>query len=77
MDNIFFSKQNQHMALTVGLYRDTQSSRNLYTVIHNHLEIYILSLSVKYAKRLNPLKCAFFDRLQSYSLRACCQNTQS
>jgi len=40
------------MALTI--YRDTKSSQNL-----------ILSLSVRYAKRLNPLKCAYFDRLQA------------
>ena len=37
----------------------------IYTVIHNHLEIIIPSLSVGYARRLNPLKCAYFDRLRA------------
>jgi len=40
------------MALTI--YRDTYSSQNLF-----------LSVSVRYAKRLNLLKCACFDRLQA------------
>jgi len=40
------------MAFTV--YRDTLLSPNL-----------LLSLFVRYAKRLNPLKCAYFDRLQA------------
>jgi len=37
----------------------------IYTVIHNHLEIIIPSLSVGYARRLNPLKYAYFDRLRA------------
>ena len=36
----------------------------IYTVIHNHLEIYSF-MSVGYARRLNPLKCAYFDRLRA------------
>jgi len=49
---IFFSKLNQHMALSI--YRDTQLSWNL-----------LLSFSSGVPKRLNPLKCAYFDRLQT------------
>jgi len=52
MDNIF-SRQNQYMALNV--YPDTfKSCQNL-----------LPTLSVRYARRLNPLKCAYFDRLQA------------
>jgi len=40
------------MALTI--YRDTKSSQNL-----------LPSLSVMCARRLNPLKCAYFDRLKA------------
>jgi len=39
--------------MTLTIYRDTYSSPNL-----------LLSLSFMYAKRLNPLKYAYFDRLQ-------------
>jgi len=54
MDNIFFQNGISIWHL-------------LYTVIHNHLRnlLGLLSLSVRYARRLNPLKCAYFGPRQA------------
>ena len=65
-----FKTESALWHLLYSLYRDTQSSPNL-----------LLSLSVRYARRLNPLiwnvLTSIACRLQSYSSRAYCQNTQS
>ena len=62
---IFFQTESAHDTL-------------LYTVIHSYLKILPL-LSVRYARRLNPLNVptSIACRLQSYLLRAYCHNTQS
>jgi len=51
MDNVFFKTESAwHL---------------LYTVIHNHLKFITYTLSARYARRLNQLKYAYFDRLQA------------
>ena len=45
------------------IFFETESAWHLlYTVI---ISKFMTSLSVRYARRLNPVKCAYFDRLQA------------